>query len=64
MQLEVDVAFMNKYALFVRTLDKSIIMVLNGAYRVHNNKIRSYGLEKGLLGTQRYIRSNGLERTQ
>ena len=36
-------------------------MVLKGVSWVHNNKIRSYGIEKGQLGTQYKIKSYGLE---
>ena len=39
-------------------------MVLKGVNWVHNDKIRSYGLERSNLCTQCKIRSNGLEKSQ
>ena len=39
-------------------------MVLKGVIRVHNEKIRLYGLKRSQLGTQYKIRSYGLERSQ
>ena len=34
------------------TMQKSDHMVLKGVNLVHNNKIRSYGVERSKLGTQ------------
>ena len=39
-------------------------MVLKGINWVHNDKIRSNGLERSNLCTQCKIRSNGLEKSQ
>ena len=36
-------------------------MVLKGFNWVHNDKIRSYGIERSQLGTQYKIKSYGLE---
>ena len=43
---------------------KSGHMVLKGVNWVHNDKIRSNGLERSQLGTQYKNRSYGLERSQ
>ena len=42
---------------------KSSHMILKGVNWVHNDKIRSNGLERSNLGTQDKIRSHGLERS-